>query len=236
MKKFYKTASAKKGKDGFEVHLDGKPLKTPLKENLSIPTRELARLIAAEWQAQGDIITPDTLPLTRLANTAQDVTLNNFDKVLDEVVAFAAHDLLCYRTGEPKGLHKQEAALWDPYLAWAKNAHGISLQIAHGISPVEQDKAALKKLARRLHGLSPFMLAALHNATTLTGSVILALALAEGFTKADDIWRAAHVDEDFQVAKWGKDVEAENMRSLRRKLFDAVSVFMNALDETPCSG
>ena len=152
MKKFYKTASAKKAKHGFEIHLDGKPLKTPLKDSLLLPTQALAQLIAAEWQAQGDVITPETLPLTRLANTAQDVTVNSFDKVLGEVAAFAAHDLLCYRSGKPKELDELEAATWDPYLAWAKTAHGILLQVTSGISPVEQDQKALENLARLVGG------------------------------------------------------------------------------------
>ena len=236
LKKFYEQVSVAEGKAGFEVRLDGKPVLTPKKAVLAVPAKILAGAIAEEWMEQEETVDPETLPLTRLANTALDVTAAEREKVEGELAAFARHDLLCYRAEAPADLAEKEMKMWDSYLGWARETFGIALATTAGITPLEQDAKAITALEALLSRQSPFMLTALHNATTLLGSVILALALAEGFRKPDDIWRAAHVDEDYQTAKWGKDADAEKVRAARHDLFTAVTRFMAALAEPPSSG
>lgn len=229
MKRFYKKVSVTDGDQGFALTLDGKSIKTPAKNTLEAPTRAMAKAMEKEWAAQGDIIDPASMPLNRLANTAIDRTSEKKDHVIMEVMGFARFDQLCYRADAPDELIEIEARAWDPYLEWLMNAYMIKFVATTGIGTVEQDSQALKGLKEIVEGHDPFALTALHNATTLTGSIVLALALEKGFRKAPEIWRDAHADEDYQIAKWGQDPEAKKVREGKKKMWLAVDQFFKAL-------
>jgi len=229
VKRFYKKVTSPRTEGGFGIGLDGKPVKTPARAELVLPTEALAKAVAAEWRAQKDKILPRTMPLTRLANSAIDRTMLKKDIAIDEIMNHARHDLLCYRADAPEELAAVEAEVWNPFIEWARECLKLDFKITTGIETIEQDSTSLARLKGLLMLLNPYILTALHTATTLSGSVVLALALWEGFGKPEDIWRAAEVDEDYQKARWGADHEAEAAAAAKRELWLAVDRFLKAL-------
>ena len=223
--RFYKEARMAAGADGYTLQLDGRRAMTPGRRPLTVPGAGLADAIAAEWNAQTDVIAPATMPVTRLANTAIDGVAERLAEVRGEVLAYAGTDLLFYRAGEPEGLVARQQAAWDPILAWAENRYGARFVLAEGIVHVEQPPATLAALAAALERFdAPFRLAALHLATTLSGSALIALALAEGARDAETAWTAAHVDEDWNIFEWGEDAEAAARRAQRFADFKAAAL------------
>ncbi len=229
-KRFYKSAGVAPRDGGFALELDGRPARTPAKNPLVLPTRPLAELIAAEWDAQNETIDPFAMPATRIANSAIDGVRLKRREVRDEVVSYAGADLLCYRAGAPDSLVAAQAAAWDPALDWARDELGARFVLSEGVRHVAQPEPTLQAIGAALEAVDdPFALAALHVMTTLTGSALLALAVARARLSADEAWRAAHVDEDFQVSRWGEDAEAAARREARwREMAAAALVFAAA--------
>lgn len=208
----------------FLVLLDGRELRTPARNPLALPSRGLAEAVAGEWAAQGERIDPSTMPMTRLVNTALDGVAREVGAVRADIVRYAGSDLVCYQAGEPQRLVEAQGALWDPVLAWAGEALGARLRLAEGVMFVEQPEAALERVRAAVAAVpAPFGVAALHVATTLTGSALIALALAHGRLTTIEAWRAAHVDEDVQMALWGEDAEAMERRARRLADFEAAA-------------
>lgn len=207
----------------FRILLDGRVVKTPKKRLLAVPTKALAEAIAGEWNAQGERIDPETMPLTRLANTAIDAVAGHMEDVAADIVAFAGSDLLCYRDESDERLALRQSLHWDKVLDWAQTCLGARLEVTNGVMPIEQPGEALRQIGAALEGCDAFELAALHVMTTLTGSAVLALAHAKRSITAEQAWRAAHVDEDFQIGLWGADAEAEARRAARWREFAAAS-------------
>jgi chaperone required for assembly of F1-ATPase len=230
MRRFYKTAVAAADNT---ILLDGRPVRTPRKAVLRLPTPGLATAVAAEWQAQPATIDPFAMPLTRLANTAIDRIGPERGKILEELLAFAGSDLVCYRAESPPGLEMRQAASWDPVVDWAVRQLDAPFVITAGVMHVEQPAAARAAYAAHLAGKSDFEIAALHNLTTLTGSALMAAMLAAGDLGAEAAWQAAHVDEDWQIEHWGQDSEAAERRAHRRAEFDACCRFLALLEERP---
>ena len=225
--RFYKEAQMVAGEDGHTLHLDGRRAMTPGRRALTVPGARLAGVIAAEWNAQTDAILPASMPATRLANTVIDGVAERLADVRREVLAYAGTDLLCYRAGEPEGLVARQQAAWDPILAWAEKRYGARFVLAEGIVHVEQPPATLAALAEALDAFDePFRLAGLHLATTLSGSALIALALAEGECDAEAAWAAAHVDEDWNISEWGEDAEAAARRVQRFGDFKAAALVL----------
>lgn len=202
------------GSGGFPVLLDGKPVRTPARHPLAAPTRALAEEIAQEWNAQTDVIDPGRMPLTRLANAVIDAVAEQAPAVADEIAQYLGSDLLCYRAEAPGGLVEQQAQAWDPLLAWACDALGARFVQIEGVVFVEQPREAIDA-ARAAIPADIWRLGALSAMTTLTGSALLALALAKGRIDVDTAWAAAHVDEDWQMSQWGRDDAALARRAFR---------------------
>jgi chaperone required for assembly of F1-ATPase len=203
------------GGGGYRILLDGKPVRTPAKALLALPTRALAEAVAGEWSAQQAHINPATMPLTRLANSAIDGVRGREAEVRADIVKYAGSDVLCYRASEPEGLVRRQAEMWDPVLGWARDALGARFAVAQGLMPVAQPETATSAIAAALEGFDAFGLAALHVMTTLTGSALLALAQARGLLTAEQAWTAAPVDEDWQIGNWREDAEAAARRQRR---------------------
>jgi chaperone required for assembly of F1-ATPase len=220
-KRFYKTATVDAVEGGFRVLLDGRAAKTPVKRALVVPTARLGTALADEWNAQGTEINPAIMPLTTLATTAIDAVAGQEAAVAEEIAGYAGSDLLCYRADGPKELVAAQAKLWDPPLAWAGATLGIPFKTTAGIMHVAQDERLATVVERRLERAIPLDLAATHVLTTITGSAILALMVREAAITGVAAWAAAHVDEDHQIALWGRDEEAEARRARRRREFDA---------------
>jgi chaperone required for assembly of F1-ATPase len=225
-KRFYKYATVEEREGGgFAVLLDGRQVKTPAGKPLAVPARALAEAIAAEWNAQGETIVPASLPLTKLANTAIDAVAERRGEVVDDIVKYAATDLVCYRAEYPAGLVAAQAAAWDPILSWAAAKHGAPLLTSAGIAHVAQPEASLAALRDVVAAMGAFRLTALHVMTTLTGSALIALAHAEGELDSAAAWAAAQTDERWQVSHWGEDFEAAQRLKARLTEFEAASRF-----------
>jgi chaperone required for assembly of F1-ATPase len=226
-KRFYKTAGVEERDSAFAVTLDGRGARTPGKRSLAFPTSDLAEAVAGEWAEQGAFIDPREMPLTRLANSTIDGVAGLMVETRADMAAYAGTDLLCYRAASPEALVALQAAAHDPVLDWARRTLGAGLTVTKGVIHVRQPEAALAAVRAALDAIDdPFRVTALHVMTTLTGSVILALAVAHGRLPADEAWRAAHVDEDFQISQWGEDDEAMIRRAARWREMRAAATML----------
>lgn len=226
-KRFYEAATAGRHETGFVVLLDGRMARTPARKPLAVADEQLALAMAAEWEAQAETIDPGRMPLTRLVNTAIDRVSDEMEAVRGDVVAHAGTDLICYRAEGPEALENAEEAAWRPLLDWVRQDLGARLMLAEGIVHVAQDETALSAIRRAVEPFDHLGLAALHAATTLTGSAVIALALARGRLTADEAWDAAHVDEDWQLSRWGRDEVALSRRAARRTELDAAALVLD---------
>jgi chaperone required for assembly of F1-ATPase len=199
----------------FRILLDGKPVRTPAKEVLEVPTRTCAEAVAAEWAAQREHIDPAIMPLTKLVCSAVDGVRGREGEMREAIGKYLASDLLCYRASGPVALVRRQAALWDPVLAWGRDVLGVPLIVTTGVMPVRQPETAQTALARTLAEQGPFTLAALYVMTALMGSALLALAHARGQLGLAEAWAAAHIDEDWQISQWGEDAQAAARRERR---------------------
>jgi chaperone required for assembly of F1-ATPase len=208
MKRFYKTVSVAPADGGFAVLLDGKPVKTPARGSLVLPTEKLANAIAAEWQAQGEDVIATSMPLLRLANSIIDGVAANRESVVDAILRFGENDLICYRAHQPPELAARQRTGWDPVLDWAQKKFGAQMTVAQGLTHVDQPVEALTALRQALDGFDAFTLGALHVVASITGSTVLALAVAEGEVSAPQAFALSRIDEAYQAEKWGEDAEA----------------------------
>ena len=212
--RFYDRAQVEAAGGEFGILLDGRPVKTPARRALAAPNSALAQALAAEWDAQRDVIDPARMPLTRLANTIIDGVVEAPAPVAAEVERYLACDLVFYRAPAPAGLVARQAAAWDPVLAWARDELGARFTLAEGIIFVAQSPDALAAAGVAIPR-APWPLGALHSVTTLTGSALMALALMRGALSLEATWNAAHVDEDWNMDLWGRDPLALERRSAR---------------------
>jgi chaperone required for assembly of F1-ATPase len=216
-KRFYKDVTIDPIEDdGFQILLDGKTLKTPAKNKLTVPTQALAELLAQEWDAQTPNIDPATMPISRHVNTAIDGIAADTQAVFEDILRFSANDLLCYRADKPEGLIERQKREWDEILDWASSALGANFECTDGVIHIEQPREAVQAFGSALRAYdSPIELAALHTLTSLTGSAILALALARKAFEIDDIWNRSNLDELWTAEQWGDDEEAIERRNHR---------------------
>jgi chaperone required for assembly of F1-ATPase len=225
-RRFYATATIAADAGGYAVRLDDKPVRTPARRVLAAPTLALAEAIAAEWQAQQDVIDPAKMPLTRLANAIIDGVADAPLPVAEEIGKYLASDLLFYRATSPQGLVERQARHWDPILDWARQAFGADFKLGEGVVYVAQPAAALAAVRAAIPE-EPWRLGAVHSITTLSGSALIALAMARGALSADAAWQAAHVDEDWNMAQWGRDEMAMARREFRLAEFQAAATVLS---------
>jgi chaperone required for assembly of F1-ATPase len=232
-RRFYERAAvveeaAEGGKPEFRIVLDGRPVMTPARRTLAAPARALAEAIAAEWEAQRDVVDPSKMPLTRLANSIIDGVADAPAEVAAEVEKYLASDLLFYRAEGPDGLVAREAAAWDPVLAWAQEALGARFVLVQGMVHVAQPAQSLEA-ANAAIPRDHWRLGAVHAITTLTGSALIAIALARGALTIDQAWAAAHVDEDWNIAFWGRDEIALERRAARFAEMQAAALVLQTV-------
>jgi chaperone required for assembly of F1-ATPase len=231
-KRFYTSAGVIEAPEGVTVRLDDKVIRTPSGKALLVPNRAIADAIATEWTAQKEIIDITSMPLTRLANSVIDGVVDRGDAVADDVAKYFGSDLLFYRAGHPDALVAREAAAWDPVLFWAADTLGAHFMLAEGIVYVHQPDPAIAA-ARAALPDDPWAIAAVHIVTTLTGSALLALALLHGVLDQDQVWAAAHVDENWNIEHWGEDAEVAARREARLVDFRAAAYVIDALKSSP---
>lgn len=225
MKRFYKAVTVEDG----AILLDRRPVKTPARAALSLPAPALAEAVAEEWRAQGDVIDPRSMPLTGLANAAIDRVAADPAGFARDLARYGESDLLCYRADGPAPLVARQAAAWDPPLAWAQARYDVHFLIATGIVHRPQPAETIRRLADAVAARDALALAGLSPLVTVSGSLVLALALAEGALGADAAWAAARVDEDWQAEQWGEDSLAVAAMEGRRRDFAAAARFLSLL-------
>lgn len=217
-RRFWDAVTVQPVDGGHAVLLDGRPVRTPNRTALVLPSRPLARLVAGEWEAQTDVIRPDTMPATRLANSAIEKVRPLRGDVAALLAGYGASDLLCHRAPAPAALVMRQAEHWDPLITWAA-ALGVELRIGSGVMPIAQHPDALARLRDEITAMDDFRLAAFHELVTLSGSVIIALAVVYGVRDPETGWRLSRIDEDWQAEAWGHDDEAESVAEARRQDF-----------------
>ncbi|MFD0937888.1 ATP12 family chaperone protein [Methylobacterium trifolii] len=223
-KRFYKEAGLAEEAGGYRLTLDGKPAHTPARNPLRVLSRALAERVATEWAKQKELIDPAAMPLTRLVNTAIDGVAPRRAAVAGDLFAYAGTDLVAYRAGSPDRLVAAQGAAWDPVLDWARETFGARLILSEGVMHVAQPAASVRAIEAAVSAVQdPFRLAALHTLTTLSGSLLIALAVLHGRLTPAEGWEAAHVDETYQAAVWGRDAEADARLALRRIEFEAAA-------------
>jgi chaperone required for assembly of F1-ATPase len=231
VKRVYAEASARPAEGGWGVALDGRPLRTPGRRELIVPSERLAAAIAVEWATQQSDIEPHRMPLTRLAATAIDRTAVERDKVAADVANYAGTDLVCYRAEHPPALAARQHATWQPLIDWAAGRYDAGLAVTAGILPTAQSPASLKVYAGVVAALDDFRLTALQAATASCGSLVIALALLEGRLDAASAFAASQLDESFQIEAWGEDAEAAQRRRAVAEDIRAVARFLELLGE-----
>lgn len=229
IRKFYKKATVVGKQAPYNVALDGRKMKTPLKSVLEIPTKALAKAIAREWNEQGEFIEIAQMHLTKYANIAIDQVGPRKEETIDEITAYASSDLVCYRADTPQGLVERQSLSWDAVLKWAENSHNLNFICVAGIVYASQPVTSLALFHKLLSKRDDHALTVIYNITTLTGSALLALSVVEGGISSDECWSAAHIDEDWNIEQWGTDEDASARREKRRAEFDGLLTFYNLL-------
>jgi chaperone required for assembly of F1-ATPase len=229
VKRFWSDVAVTREGEGYGIALDGRPVRTPGRVPLAVPTQALADAIADEWRGVQEVIDPRVMPLTGLANAA-------VDRIAPDPVAFAQglarygeSDLLCYRAEEPPPLAERQAAAWDPILGWARARYDVHFEVTAGVMHVPQPRATLARLDDAVAARDAFELAALSPVVTVTGSLVLALALIEGAADADTVWHAARIDDDWQAEMWGEDDLATRTTAAHKADFDAGARMLDLL-------
>ncbi|EJF77608.1 hypothetical protein ME7_00492 [Bartonella birtlesii LL-WM9] len=223
-KRFYREVTIACEKGGFSLLLDGCPIKTPAKRHFLLPTEAFAKFIAQEFTNQKRVIDPAKMPMTRLVNTVIDGIADDMQVVFEDLLRFVACDMIFYRAQTPKELVQRQCEQWDPLLNWAEEKLGARFHITEGLMHVEQSREALQAVSNYLRKVeSPYILAALHTMTTLTGSALIALAVMEEKISVDHAWSIAHLDEDWMIEQWSTDKEAMAHRTHKRVEFNAAA-------------
>ncbi|MGB8363932.1 MAG: ATP12 family protein [Rhizomicrobium sp.] len=231
--KFYKDVDVAEAGDAFVVRLDGKPIKTPHRAVLAVPKRALAEAITKEWRDQAQIVDPATMPLTRLAYAAIDIASAHRARLVDEILAFGRTDLLCYRAETPAALVARQAQGWDSLLDWAGERFGAGLATGTGIAFVEQPPESAAAFAAAVRPCDNFALVGLHGASSLLGSLVLALALLHARLDASDAYTLSRLDETFQAEAWGRDAEAEARAARLASELQAIERFLMLVGARP---
>jgi chaperone required for assembly of F1-ATPase len=229
MKRFYRQATASPEESGVAIHLDERPVRTPARALLRVPTEELAAAIAEEWNAQGDKVDPHSMPLTGLANAAIDRVAPDPAAFGRSLAEYGESDLLCYRADGPQSLVERQERVWEPLLGWARTRFGVEFETTTGIMHRPQPAATIDQLRRAVAARGPFHLAGLAPLVTIAGSLVIALALAEGAIGLETAWDAAMLDEAWQAEQWGADPLAAASLENRRREFEAAYLFLTLL-------
>lgn len=226
-RRFWASADVVDTGDGFTVELDGRRIKTPNKSALVMPGRGLAEAVAKEWMAQEDVVKPETMPMTRSANSAIDKVTPQRADVVEMLAGYGDSDLLCYRADQPAELIKRQQDAWDPALDWAAERFGARLMPRTGVIHASQDATALAALSGAVEAMSVFQLTGFHDLVGLSGSLILGLAATENWQEIDALWAMSRVDETWQIEQWGADEEATQAAQAKRADFLHAKAFFD---------
>ena len=230
MKRFWKAESVESEGGGWGIRLDGRPVKTPARVAVAVPTERLAEAIAEEWRSVGDTIDPRAMPLTGLGNAAIDRVAADRQAFADGLARYAEADLACYRAEGPQGLLDRQEKSWDDLLGWARRRYDVDFATTTGLTHVTQPAATVERLGHEVSALDAFRLAGLSPLVTIGGSLVGALAVLEKAMTPVQVWQAVSLDDQWQLERWGSDAEAEAALENRKRDFLAAARFLELLD------
>lgn len=229
MKRFWKEVAVVPEGGAWGIALDGRPVRTPQRAPLAVASAALAEAIAAEWSDVGEAIDPAAMPMTGLANAAIDLAAPDVAAFAAPVAAYAQSDLLCYRDARDAALHAEQAAAWNPLLAWAEGRYQIEFALTQGVLPVDQPEATIAALQGAVYAQDQWRITALTPLVTIGGSLVAGLALLEKAFDADALWQAVSLDELYQERRWGADSEAQKARAVKQGDWDNAARFLGLL-------
>lgn len=229
MKRFWTEVAVVEEDGGWGIALDGRPVRTPQRAPLAVASRALAEAIAEEWREQGETIDPARMPMTGLTNAAIDLATPDLAAFAAPITAYAKSDLFCYRDARDVALQAEQAAAWNPLLAWAAAHHGIEFILTQGVLPVDQPEATVAALQAAVFAQDSWRIAALTPLVTIGGSLVAGLALVERAFECDALWEAVSLDELYQERRWGADGEAQKARAANKRDWDNASRFLSLL-------
>ena len=230
MKRFWKSVEVEREGEGWDVRLDGRPVRTPARVPLVVPTEGLAQAIAEEWRNVDDTVDPRSMPLTGMANAAIDRVAIDRKAFAAGLARYAEADLACYRSSWPPELVERQADAWDALLGWARRRFDVDFATTSGLMHVPQPPPTIEQLTHAVSALDPFRLAGLSPLVTIGGSLIAALAVLEKAITPEQAWEAVTIDERWQVEQWGSDTEAETALENRERDFFAAAKFLELLE------
>jgi chaperone required for assembly of F1-ATPase len=230
VKRFWKDVSVEPDGESWGIRLDGRPVRTPARQLLAVPTSALADAIADEWREVGETIDPREMPLTGLANAAIDRVAPDRHAFAQGLARYAEADLACYRAEGPRALIERQEKHWDKLVGWARRRYDVDFVTTSGLMHIAQPPATVERLSHAIAALDPFRLAALSPLVTIGGSLLAALAVLEKAITPEEAWDAVSVDERWQLDQWGADAEAEVALENRRRAFLAAARFLDILD------
>ncbi|MBB6427960.1 ATP12 family protein [Sphingopyxis sp. JAI128] len=229
MKRFWKEVAVARDDGGWGIALDGRPVRTPQRAPLAVGSIALAEAIAAEWRDVGETIDPGAMPMTGLANAAIDLAARDLAAFAAPVAAYAAGDLFCYRDARDAALQAEQAAAWNPLLAWAEARYAIEFTLTQGVLPVDQPQATVAALQDAVFAQDQWRITALTPLTTIGGSLVAGLALLAEAYDADTVWQAVSLDDLYQERRWGADSEAQKARAANKRDWDNAARFLTLL-------
>ena len=229
MKRFWKEVAVVAGDDGWGIALDGRPVRTPQRAPLAVASPALAEAVAAEWRAVGETIDPTVMPMTGLSNAAIDIASPDPAAFAQPIAAYAATDLLCYRDDRDAALQAEQAAAWNPILAWAEDRFGVEFALTQGILPIDQPPATVAALRDAVFAVDPWRMTALTPLVTVGGSLVAGLASVARAFDAERLWEAVSLDELYQERRWGADSEAQKTRAAHKRDWDNAVRFLGLL-------
>jgi len=229
VKRFWKDVAVVAGDGGWAIALDGRPVRTPQRAPLAVANPALAEAIAAEWRSVGESIDPAAMPMTGLTNAAIDIALPDPAVFAQPIAAYAATDLLCYRDDRDAALQAEQAAAWNPILAWAEDRFGVEFAITQGVLPIDQPPATVAALRDAVFAVDPWRMTALTPLVTVGGSLVAGLACIHAAFDAERLWEAVSLDELYQERRWGADSEAQKTRAAHKRDWDNAVQFLGLL-------
>ncbi|MGH6634213.1 ATP12 family protein [Sphingopyxis sp.] len=229
MKRFWKEVTVVAEDGGWGIALDGRPVRTPQRAALAVASAALAEAIAAEWRDVGETVEPAAMPMTGLTNAAIDLATPDLAAFAAPVAAYAQSDLFCYRDARDAALQAEQAAAWNPLLAWAEAHYGIEFTLTQGVLPVDQPEATVATLQGAILAQDAWRITALTPLVTIGGSLVAGLALLENAFDADALWEAVSLDDLYQERRWGADSEAQKARAIHKRDWDNAARFLTLL-------
>jgi len=231
VKRFWKEVSVERESSGWAIRLDQRPVRTPARASLVVPSEPLAEAIADEWRPVGEMIDSRAMPLTGLANAAIDRIAPEPHAFVAGIATYAEADLACYRSDWPPELVSRQAQSWDELLAWGRRRYDVDFSTTSGLLHVPQPQATIDRLSQAVAELDAFHLAGLSPLVTAGGSLLAALAVLEKALTPEEAWDAVSIDDRWQLEQWGADSEARAALENRRKDFLAAARFLDLLEK-----